>query len=92
MLLLVSFKRALGCVYQLTVLIQLQSAHSLAPLEVPKLVLYALARDDNISIAHGLRNRPGMTPEKLHAWQTASQYSVSGVHSRLNKPVANMLF
>ncbi|KAF9044814.1 DUF423-domain-containing protein [Hymenopellis radicata] len=25
--------------------------------------------------AHGLRNRPGMTPEKLAAWQTASQYS-----------------
>ena len=27
--------------------------------------------------SHGLQKRGGITPEKLHAWQTASSYAVS---------------
>ena len=27
--------------------------------------------------SHGLQKRDGITPEKLHAWQTASSYAVS---------------
>ena len=27
--------------------------------------------------SHGLQKRSGMTPDKLHAWQTASSYAVS---------------
>ncbi|TFK30540.1 DUF423-domain-containing protein [Coprinopsis marcescibilis] len=26
--------------------------------------------------AHGLRKRPGMTPDSIHAWETASSYLV----------------
>ncbi|KAI8980694.1 hypothetical protein BD414DRAFT_579554 [Trametes punicea] len=26
--------------------------------------------------SHGLQKRPGITPEKLHAWQTASSYAI----------------
>lgn len=26
--------------------------------------------------AHGLRKRPGIVPDKIHAWETAAQYSV----------------
>ncbi|KAI0639724.1 DUF423-domain-containing protein [Trametes polyzona] len=26
--------------------------------------------------SHGLQKRPGITPEKLHAWQTASNYAI----------------
>ncbi|KIY72863.1 hypothetical protein CYLTODRAFT_449601 [Cylindrobasidium torrendii FP15055 ss-10] len=25
---------------------------------------------------HGLRSKPGMTPEKIHAWETASHYAM----------------
>ena len=27
--------------------------------------------------SHGLRKRPGMTPDTIHAWETASHYAVS---------------
>lgn len=27
---------------------------------------------------HGLRNREGITPSNIHAWETASSYAVSG--------------
>lgn len=30
--------------------------------------------------SHGLQKRQGITPENLHAWQTASNYAVSVVH------------
>ncbi|KAJ3491045.1 hypothetical protein NLI96_g1011 [Meripilus lineatus] len=26
--------------------------------------------------AHGLRKRPGITPEKIHAWETAAHYAI----------------
>ena len=27
--------------------------------------------------SHGLKNRAGMTPDKIHSWETASHYTVS---------------
>lgn len=37
----------------------------------------------NMPEAHGLRKRPGITPDQIHAWETGASYFV--------RPSANLL-